>query len=140
MGPIDSVAINLEPAASAAGTGAGLQVSGASPAAFDVAQFNAAYAAAAQPVQQANATEQTTPVAASDAAGFRSVLASLEGLNENAASIGADAGQLGAGELRPSEMLMLTMKAEEFMFHCELTANVANRTSDGVQQLFQQQS
>ncbi len=37
-------------------------------------------------------------------------------------------------------MLNLTVKCHEFMFHAELTSNVANRTSDGVQQLFRQQS
>ena len=34
----------------------------------------------------------------------------------------------------------MTVKAHEFMFHCQLTANVANRTSDGLQQLFRQQA
>jgi hypothetical protein len=134
------VAFEVKAAASPAGTGATPDVSGASPAAFDVAHFNAAYAAAAQPVQQANATEQTAPSAASDPAGFRSVLSSLGDLNEGAESIGAAATELTKGDMRPSDMLLLTMKAQEFMFHCEVTANVANRTSDGVQQLFQQQS
>jgi hypothetical protein len=140
MGPIDSVAFEVQPRALAASTDASLQISGASPAAFDVAHFNAAYAAAAQPVEQTNATEQTPPVAASDSPGFRSVIASLGDLNDSAESIGAAAANLGKGDMRPSDMLQLTMKAQEFMFHCEVTANVANRTSDGVQQLFQQQS
>jgi hypothetical protein len=42
--------------------------------------------------------------------------------------------------LKPSELMMLTMRSHEFLFHCELTANVANRSSDGMQQLFRQQS
>jgi hypothetical protein len=32
------------------------------------------------------------------------------------------------------------MRSHEFLFHCELVANVANRSSDGMQQLFRQQS
>jgi hypothetical protein len=42
--------------------------------------------------------------------------------------------------MTPSEMVLLTMKCHEFMFHCQLTSNVANRTSDGLQQLFRQQA
>ena len=51
---------------------------------------------------------------------------------ENAVSSGDD--------LAPSEIVMLTAKSQEFMFHSQLTANVANRTADGLQQLFRQQS
>jgi hypothetical protein len=43
-------------------------------------------------------------------------------------------------ELTPSEIVMLTARSHEFMFHCQLTSNIANRTSDGLQQLFRQQS
>ena len=43
-------------------------------------------------------------------------------------------------ELTPSEIVMLTARSQEFMFHSQLTANVANRTADGIQQLFRQQS
>jgi hypothetical protein len=74
--------------------------------------------------------------------GVRSVLVALQGLNGRAESIGAAAEQMHAQNksLQPSDLLMLTVQAQEFMFHCELTANVANRTSDGVQQLFREQS
>ncbi len=43
-------------------------------------------------------------------------------------------------ELTPSEIVSLTARSQEFMFHAQLTANVANRTADGMQQLFRQQS
>jgi hypothetical protein len=43
-------------------------------------------------------------------------------------------------ELTPSEIVTLTARSQEFMFHCQLTSNIANRTSDGLQQLFRQQS
>jgi hypothetical protein len=42
-------------------------------------------------------------------------------------------------ELTPSEILDLTVRSQEFMFHSQLTANIANRTADGLQQLFRQQ-
>lgn len=141
MGPTDSVAFDLHPGGAVAATSsASLDISGASPAAFDIAHFNAAYAAAGQTVQATNAAEQTAPAAQTESSGFRSVLANLGDLNDSAQSIGAAAADLNKGDMKPSEVLMLTIKAQEFMFHCEVTANVANRTSDGVQQLFQQQS
>ncbi len=43
-------------------------------------------------------------------------------------------------ELTPSELVVLTARSQEFMFHAQLTANVANRTAEGLQQLFRQQS
>ncbi|MBX2885002.1 MAG: hypothetical protein KTR32_33910 [Granulosicoccus sp.] len=43
-------------------------------------------------------------------------------------------------ELTPSEIVMLTAKSQEFMFHSQLTANIANRSADGLQQLVRQQS
>lgn len=43
-------------------------------------------------------------------------------------------------ELTPSEIVMLTARSQEFMFHSQLTSNIANRTADGLQQLFRQQS
>jgi len=43
-------------------------------------------------------------------------------------------------ELTPSEIVLLTARSQEFMFHSQLTANIANRTAEGLQQLFRQQS
>ena len=54
--------------------------------------------------------------------------------------LGAKALQMTHGQMRPSDMLMMTLRAQEFLFHCEMTSNVANRTSEGVQQLFREQS
>jgi hypothetical protein len=106
MDAIGSVTFNLTPVDTAAPT---QQTYGATSAAFDISHFNAAYATAAQAsstaqspgaAQMPDAPGQTSQASASESAGFRSVIASLEGL----------------------------------------TANVANRTSDGVQQLFREQS
>lgn len=137
MDSISAVAFDLAPAASLK-AGVGELVAGAgAPALFDLAHFQAAYsAAAAKPVSAA------PEVSASERNGFRSVMATLENLNGHAAVMGADAQNLGnrSSELKPGDMLMMTMKAHEFLFHCELTSNVANRTSEGVQQLFREQS
>lgn len=66
----------------------------------------------------------------------------LQSINGRAAELNDIArGVLANGaEMKPSDILMLTVKSQEFMFHSQLTANVANRSADGIQQLFRQQS
>lgn len=66
----------------------------------------------------------------------------LEHINAEAASLEehAQAAMASGNDMTPGEMVMLTVRAHEFLFHSQLTANVANRTSDGLQQLFRQQA
>jgi hypothetical protein len=66
----------------------------------------------------------------------------LDYINEEAGKIVnyAKSAVESGNELTPSEIVMLTARSHEFMFHCQLTSNIANRTSDGLQQLFRQQS
>jgi hypothetical protein len=66
----------------------------------------------------------------------------LEQLNVESASLSehARAAMAAGTNLTPGEMVMLTVRCQEFLFHSQLTANAANRTSDGLQQLFRQQS
>ena len=65
----------------------------------------------------------------------------LDQINVEAKSVSDHASDMEAsgGQLTPGEMVMLTMKCQEFMFQSQLTSNIANRSSDGVQQLFRQQ-
>jgi hypothetical protein len=58
----------------------------------------------------------------------------------NALATQAQTAMASGASLTPGEMVNLTVKCHEFMFQCQLTANAANRTSDGLQQLFKQQS
>ena len=111
-------------------------VSHAPASVYDVAYFNAAFAAAGNPAP----APHTMQVSGSEAQGFRNVMTAFENLNGHAESLGAKALQMTHGQMRPSDMLMMTLKAQEFLFHCEMTSNVANRTSEGVQQLFREQS
>ena len=111
-------------------------VSHAPASVYDVAHFNAAFAAAGNPAP----APHTMQVSGSEAQGFRNVMTAFENLNGHAESLGAKALQMPHGQMRPSDMLMMTLKAQEFLFHCEMTSNVANRTSEGVQQLFREQS
>jgi hypothetical protein len=66
----------------------------------------------------------------------------LEHIDGEATSLhkAADTAQAAGNDLTPSEMVTLSMRCQEFMFDSELTANVANQTSDGLQQLFKQQA
>lgn len=75
-----------------------------------------------------------------DASSLKTVLSPLFALGEQSVQLTEQAGPLASNEYRPSELMMITMRSHEFLFRCELTANVANRASDGVQQLFRQQS
>ena len=80
--------------------------------------------------------------AAQPSEGMRAVLSTFDNLNNGAERINTLSKILTSrgGEMSPSEMLQATMECHQFLFKAELTSNVANRTSDGVQQLFKQQS
>jgi hypothetical protein len=72
----------------------------------------------------------------------RAVMKPLDFINDEASEIVdyAKTAVASGNELTPSEIVLLTARTHEFMFHCQLTSNIANRTSDGLQQLFRQQS
>lgn len=108
---------------------------------FDIAGFQEAYARAGVNVATQQEPAKPQPAAqAQESDGFRAVLGTLNALNGRAAGLGDNAGISATKDMSPGDMLMMTVRCHEFMFHCELTANVANRSSDGVQQLFRQQS
>lgn len=104
---------------------------------LEVGQFAEAYA-------RGGATGGTSAAAAPapPSEGMRAVLSTFENLNNGAERINTLSKILTSrgGEMSPSEMLQATMECHQFLFKAELTSNVANRTSDGVQQLFKQQS
>jgi hypothetical protein len=135
MDAIATLAFDLQPATPALAS-AGMAGQANSASVFEVSHFNAAFAAAGNTAPAAH----TMQVSASESQGFRTVMTTLENLNGRADSLGSKALELQQGEFKPSDMLMMTLKAQEFLFHCELTSNVANRTSDGVQQLFREQT
>jgi hypothetical protein len=72
----------------------------------------------------------------------RQLMTPFEHINTEAAKLStqANAAQAAGRDMSPSEVVLLTMRCQEFMFHCQLTSNIANRTSDGLQQLFRQQA
>lgn len=106
---------------------------------FDVARFEALHAQKSAEPQAAQGDQAS--VQASEGSRFDAVLGAMESLNSRIDGLGGSAAEaLAKGQdLSPGDMLMLTMRAHEFMFYSELTANVANTSSQGVQQLFRQQ-
>ena len=72
----------------------------------------------------------------------RQLMTPFEHINTEAAKLTADAAnaQAAGDSLSPGDMVMLTARCQEFSFHCTLMSNIANRTSDGLQQMFRQQS
>ena len=109
--------------------------------AVDIASFQSAMASAnAAPanVAQAGGVTSTSQVAPA----IKAVLSPLMALNGRASTLGMEASRLGSisENLKPGEMVKLTFGCYQFMFQSEVTSNVANRTSDGVQQLFREQS
>lgn len=115
------------------GAGASLSQLGLPPAAADVSAFQHAMAGA---LQRAQPTAEPTGMA------MQRLVQPLEHINAEAASLGRDARAAAASgqQLTPGELVNLTVRCQEFMFHCQLTSNIANRTSEGLQQLFRQQS
>jgi len=116
------------------GAGASLSSLGQLSPAADVAGFERAMAGAVQRLDAGSTS--------SHALGMQRFVQPLDHINAEAASLGQDARAAAASgqELTPGELVNLTVRCQEFMFHCQLTSNIANRTSEGLQQLFRQQS
>ena len=94
-----------------------------------------------QALARAGGHLEAQPVRAPSAAA-EAMLRPLDHINGEAARLSNDAqlAQAAGREMSPSEVVTLTVRCQEFMFHCQLTSNSANRTADGLQQLFRQQS
>ncbi len=89
-----------------------------------------------------NKAEAAAGLDGGDNAVMKAMIEPLDYINKEATALieYAESAVASGEELSPSEIVMLTAKSQEFMFHSQLTSNVANRTADGLQQLFRQQS
>lgn len=119
---------------SATGAGAGAAGPAAMPAQASLTDIGN-FAASMERAAAAGGKDMVSPA-------VESVMDTLGKVDGQAKSLAVDASRLAASgkELTPSEMIDLTVRSQQFMFHCQLTSNVANRTSDGLSQLFRQQS
>jgi hypothetical protein len=107
---------------------------------LEVSHFADAYANGGNAGASKSATAVSAPAQPSE--GMRALLSTFENLNTGADKISAMSHMLTStgADPTPGQLLQVTMEAHKFLFKAELTSNVANRTSDGVQQLFKQQS
>lgn len=96
----------------------------------------------ADSLSKAEAANGVNGVEGTDNAVMKAMIEPLDYINKEATALieYAESAVSSGEELSPSEIVMLTAKSQEFMFHSQLTSNVANRTADGLQQLFRQQS
>jgi len=65
----------------------------------------------------------------------------LDHINREALALGnyAEKAVESGNTLSPGEIVNLTVQSQKFMFHSQLISNIANRSADGIQQLFRQQ-
>jgi hypothetical protein len=103
----------------------------AGPGASSPADFMAAYN---------RALPLAAPPPSSNNAAAAALLSPLSNLGAGSSALAQQTGAIGSGAFKPSDVMELTLRAHEFMFRCEVTATVANRSSDGIQTLFKQQS
>ncbi|GLQ87839.1 hypothetical protein [Dyella flagellata] len=106
----------------------------------DIAKFRQSFADAAP--ANVNQAQPVAPVPQELSASVKAVLGQFDSLNSQASQLGQLAnGMRSSGrDLAPSQIIDMTMRCQEMVFQAEMTSNVANRSSDGVQQLFRQQS
>lgn len=93
-----------------------------------------------QALERMGSVEGTVPAGQIPPA-LKGMFSALDQVNVQARAVSryAESAAASGGQLTPGEMVQLTMKCSEFMFQAQLTSNIANRSSDGVQQLFKQQ-
>ncbi len=105
---------------------------------FDVSNFEQSMMRA----QKASTPAAIQSSASIESTGFSSAISALKDLNGSMETLGTDALRMAAdnGSFTPSEMLLLAVKSHELVFQSQMTATVANKTSDGITQLFKQQS
>lgn len=113
-------------------------------AAVDVREFAQALerAGGAPAVRNDTGVQASGEATAGESATARMMVDAFDSLNGAATKIEklSRAMSASATEMSPGQMLEMTMQCHQFLFQSQLTSNVANRTSDGVQQLFRQQS
>jgi hypothetical protein len=131
---IAAAAAALNPASAGAGAAGGQVQAGYGVSLTDFSGFQ-------QAMSNASARLEARPVSTPSEAA-KVMFQPFDHINTEAAQISADgkAAQAAGKELTPGDMVMLTARCQEFAFHCQLMSSVASKTSEGVQQLFRQQS
>jgi len=115
---------------------------------FDVANFRDAMAQFDPGHIGPNQAQSSEPQSAPAQSAESSPWTGLEQVGEAALNLSDRAGQVRSeafealaskGDLSPGDMISLTVEVHKFSFHSQLSSNIANRSSQGVQELFRQQ-
>lgn len=110
----------------------------------DVARFETAMSAQSAPAVPNGTAALTGALGRGEnfmnSPGVRALFGPLERINSSTERMLVSSEKLLNPDAGPGEMVMTLMSAQKFMFECQLTSSVANRTSDGVQELFRQQA
>jgi hypothetical protein len=111
----------------------------------DIARFEASMSE--QTSLRASATQQISSTHLYDKAGFlnsqslQAFLTPFDKISSSSQNIMGNSELLAASpDASPGDLLMTMVSIQKFMFECQMTSSVANRTSDGIQELFRQQS
>jgi len=137
---IDAIQVAALDAATAPAAAPALQPQAS---AVEVREFAQAFERTGGAAAAAKADPQVATTApAGESAGAKMMVQAFDSLNGTAEQVQALSSAMSASatEMTPGQMIQLTTQCHQFLFQSQLTANVANRTSDGVQQLFRQQS
>lgn len=108
----------------------------------DVARFEAAMAGGgATPLGAVAPTAAAGPISMLNSDTLKAFFDPLNRINNAPDRMLAASEKLAANpDAGPGDMLMTMMSVQKFVFECQITSSVANRTSDGVQELFRQQA
>jgi hypothetical protein len=114
----------------------------------DVARFENAMSpggisatAQATPAHAASQSTAGGAAATANSESVRALFGPLDRINGSTERMMVQSQQmLAESDLRPGEMIKMMASVQQFMLECQLTSSVANRTSDGIQELFRQQS
>jgi len=103
----------------------------------DIAAFNSSLANA----DSQNSYSVSNPESVLFSEAFSMLSAPFSQIDAEAAELTTIADEIAQSDtdLKPGDIVMLTARSHEFLFHSQLTANIANRAADGLQQLFRQQ-
>ena len=117
----------------------------------DVARFEAAMGTNSTAISQrvglvqfdtmVQTTGPTSSSATTDSSAVKAMFDPLDKINNISENFMFNAETLATKpEISPGDMLMTMVNVQKFMLQCQAASSVANRTSDGIQELFKQQS
>jgi hypothetical protein len=137
-------ALAVAPAGATAGASAlAVAPAGAAFSLNDIARFESFMAGGSAAGAGVARTTSVFPVGAAglSSTALRDFIGPLDKINSSTERFVATSDRIAQDpNVGPGAMLMTMVNVQRFMLECQLTSSVANRASDGIQELFRQQS